>query len=526
MNNNIFVHDAVPTWSGFLYQGQIAVYLAVKKIYELEVSGKKKEVDKYAIEMEKCEDIAVVYEEKGCTKYLSIHQAKNYEKGKMRNYKSPLTQLMLEKGFCQKNGYGAPDAYLHVSRQVKINTTETFEDKMEEWQLEITKFYETLCDLHTTLNQEGNEDEVLTKLEDCVNNQPIEINRAEYKKILAKVKDACGKEEKKDLQKAKEGLEKLLSFLEHELYVPEIDKDVKIYSYDTGKSYCTGTEIFKYIVDYVIRYKGNAEKFSQEQYEYIADKMLCFVERKILERHQFMQEGKKAPSSIPLSKFAKILDESIERGEEEANILALIRNYDKRIETYCSICRRKKECLGEKCKLQQPDSRRNILEKDQFVKLCYNLNPECADIITDRACLSELLNEDGMLESVFASLEVIPKESFVEKEDKSRFEVMNHEKSAFLTAISSRDGQLTVEKIEKALSVNQDLIESIFEGDQLVTTRLEEPSSIWDSSCVKIRKGDLLTDDNVEEEEEHSIYVPKKPEFIKAENLIKEIGTN
>lgn len=220
----------------------------------------------------------------------------------------------------------------------------------------------------------------------------------------------------------------------------------------------------------------------------------------------------------------EILDESIEKYEEEANIMTLIREYDERIEAYCNICRREKECLGEKCRLQQPDGRRNALEQDEFVKLCYNLNPECSDAITDRACLSELLNEDGMLESVFATLEVMPEESFVEKADKSRFEIMNHGKVAFLTAISGMDSQSTVEKIEKALSVNQNLIENIFEGDQLITTRLEEPSAIWDNSCVKIRKGDLPIEENRGDDGENSIYVAKKPEFIRAEQLIKEIG--
>lgn len=139
-------------------------------------------------------------------------------------------------------------------------------------------------------------------------------------------------------------------------------------------------------------------------------------------------------------------------------------------------------------------------------------------------CLSELLNEDGMVDSVFTSLKAIPEKYFVAQEDKSRFEVRNHEKVAFLTAISSKHGHLAAEKIEKALSVNQDLIVNVFEADQLVTTRLKEPSSIWDSSSVKIRKDDLLTDENVEEDGEHSIYVAKKPEFITAEGLIKEIG--
>lgn len=45
---NIFEHDAVPTWSGFVYQGRIAVYLAVKKIYELSVSGKEEEIRIYS----------------------------------------------------------------------------------------------------------------------------------------------------------------------------------------------------------------------------------------------------------------------------------------------------------------------------------------------------------------------------------------------------------------------------------------------------------------------------------------------
>lgn len=522
MINNIFTHDAVPTWSGFLYQGQIAVYLAVKKIYELDASGKRDEVDCYAIEMEKCEDIAVVYEKKGCKKYHSIHQAKNCAKQRIGDYKNPLTQLMLEKGFCQKNGYGVPDAYLHVSEQVLINSGEIFEEKMEEWQSEISTFYKTLCELYEELKQDLNTDEIVRRLGDCVNSQPIVINRTEYKKILEKVKKACGEE--KDLQKVKEELAALISFLRKELYVFEINKDVKIYCYD-GKTYCTGTEIFTYIVKYVIKYKNNKGKFSREQYEYIADKMLCFIEKKILERHQLMQERKEASCSIPLCEFMKILDESIERYEEEANILTLIRQYDERLEAYCSICRRKKECSGENCRLQQPDSRRNVLKKDTFVRLCYNLNPECADAITDRSCLNKLLNEDGMLDSVFASIKAIPEVCFVDKDDKSRFEVMNHEKAAFLTAISSRHGHLTVEKIEKALSVNQDLIVNVFEADQLVTTQLEELSSIWDNSCIKIRKSDLLTDENREEDEEHSIYVAKKPEFIKAERLIREIGT-
>ena len=33
--DNIFIHDAVPTWSGFLYEGRFASYFSLKLINDL-----------------------------------------------------------------------------------------------------------------------------------------------------------------------------------------------------------------------------------------------------------------------------------------------------------------------------------------------------------------------------------------------------------------------------------------------------------------------------------------------------------
>lgn len=60
---NVFEHDVIPTWSGGVYQGRIAVYLAIKEIIELRNDNKMSEIDRYAIEMEKCEDIAIVHKD-------------------------------------------------------------------------------------------------------------------------------------------------------------------------------------------------------------------------------------------------------------------------------------------------------------------------------------------------------------------------------------------------------------------------------------------------------------------------------
>ena len=66
---------------------------------------------------------------------------------------------------------------------------------------------------------------------------------------------------------------------------------------------------------------------------------------------------------------------------------------------------------------------------------------------------------------------------------------------------------------------NQGLVETIFEADQLITTRLKENSDVWDSSCIKVRPDDI---DEVEiNHNENSIFVPKRPEFIRQQKLLK-----
>ena len=82
----IFEHDATPTWSGFIYQGLVAVYLAVKQICEL--LSQPNNLDKktiglsYQLEIENCEDVAIVRINGNEKNYLSIHQVKNRKEKK------------------------------------------------------------------------------------------------------------------------------------------------------------------------------------------------------------------------------------------------------------------------------------------------------------------------------------------------------------------------------------------------------------------------------------------------------------
>lgn len=76
-----FEHDATATWSGYIYQGYVAIYVALKQICRLLSSPDALDKETigliYQLEVENWEDVAVVREDENGKTYLSIHQVKN-----------------------------------------------------------------------------------------------------------------------------------------------------------------------------------------------------------------------------------------------------------------------------------------------------------------------------------------------------------------------------------------------------------------------------------------------------------------
>lgn len=245
----------------------------------------------------------------------------------------------------------------------------------------------------------------------------------------------------------------------------------------------------------------------------------------ILERHKNLQEKKRVIKEISLRKLQEIMDSTVENSEKEANIFALKRGYIESLEKFCQKCRRNNNytCQENCCNLQQAEYRKENLSEDDFARYCYNLRPECEKKIEDRACIADLGNKDGLMESVFPVIKRIPSERFIDKEDERQLKVRNHDKTAFVTAITNSDAEDTVLKIEEAMGVNSVMIESIFEAEQLVTTRLEADENVWDKSCIKIRSDEIEDGQKVENRDERSIYVPKRPEFVSVTTFIRDM---
>lgn len=307
--------------------------------------------------------------------------------------------------------------------------------------------------------------------------------------------------------------------------MPYISSEVSIYKYDNGLNHFDGTKIFDGIVKLVKEYKGNIAGWSENQYKYLADKILNYIDKTILERHKNLQEKKCVVREISLSKLQEIMDTFVENNEKEANILALKRGYLESLDKFCQKCQRNNDytCHDIDCKLQQAEYRKEKLNEEDFVRFCYNLRPECEKKIEDRACIADLGSKDGLMESVFPIIKEIPSERFIDKEDERQLKVRNHDKMAFVTAITNSDAEDAVLGIEQALDKNSVMIEAIFEADQLVTTRLEADENIWNQSCIKIRRDEIADGQKIENRDERSIYVAKRPQFVKAEAFIKDM---
>lgn len=99
-------HSAISSWSGYNYQGKIALY-CVFDIINLSI---RSDLSRYALELEWYEDFAI---KDGNGVYLSIHQVKSYKDKSPSRYRDAIWNLLgkvIDKGI--------PNGYLHTSEEI------------------------------------------------------------------------------------------------------------------------------------------------------------------------------------------------------------------------------------------------------------------------------------------------------------------------------------------------------------------------------------------------------------------------
>jgi hypothetical protein len=146
-------HSAVPTWSGFDYQGQVSIYWVMKQLNQMDLS--KTQLTNYELQIESLEDFSINH--KGYP--LTIHQVKAYQdKATFGKYKRAIHDLI---GKCAK--YPAISlCYLHTCHPIEMPEKDVFKTELEGIKSEKNK--QQLVEYNNLLFKEGRFDETIEKL--------------------------------------------------------------------------------------------------------------------------------------------------------------------------------------------------------------------------------------------------------------------------------------------------------------------------------------------------------------------------
>lgn len=525
-----FEHDATATWSGYIYQGYVAIYVALKQICRLLSSPDALDKETigliYQLEVENWEDVAIVREDENRKTYLSIHQVKNRQENNICAYKRALIQLMLEKGFLNQQNLGVPEAYLHTSREIKEEEKE-INQLLINWKNSILEFYKKISVLARTKNDQVGPG-FKEKVNEIIEQDPICLKRASYTYLLSDIVK-CVKNEN-DLEVIIEAVKHLKEYLDKDLAISGIDEKIELYLYDGNIKSCNGNELYEKIVEQVEKYKcitKSSDNLIKEQYEYIADKLVGYMREQILSRHELMRNKKKYKKHIPFAEMIQILDEGLYDYDTKANIAALRRIYDEAVSEYCLIsC--DNACEGKdsyECKLFNSKDNGIDLSDEEFKKMCFSYNPNCSKKIKDRSCLNELMQKDGLEESVFEVLRNVPEQYFVEENNRTRTVLNDFGDNAFLTAIVGSKAQRVVKNIVEGINKNAELVSPVFEADKLITVHLHSnDETLWDSDYTEISEK-YMSREAVESSDDsrNSVCKPKKPQFIRAQDVVEKL---
>ncbi|KFX60411.1 hypothetical protein FDC50_15260 [Clostridium botulinum] len=511
--------DATCTWSGYIYQGDIAIYLALNKIVEKIKCNKdnfREEIDKYYLELEWSEDVAIKHiNEGGSEVYDSIHQVKCEKNKLISHYEVPLLQLLYERAIYDKEFGYKPEVYLHLKEKIpKAKTND-----------ELKKY---ICDKVTYIKNEINE---LKKFEVCISSKTInktekdqlkkildedhiKINRSEFIKAMNAIKECCDPS-KYDNDKLY-GNYKILMEIVQKNALEILDDNVELYQYSNGDLYVDNDNIDSLIEEKLNEYFEEIDDPREdEEKKFIAMKLQEMMRKHIKERHKkYIKNREDTPESIGFSIILDIINKSYDNFEKASNLLALRRRYDILISKYCEeICDENlcDECCYE-CKLNEEKIGLNILSDKQFKKLCYTLNPNCRYPISKRDCLFYLLNVQGMNGCFFKGIKEI-NEGYVSDDNFNGINIKIENLNLLLTAISRNgyDNKTIIKDIEKNfLGDNPELIEQVFESDQIITYDMECEADEWNIEFSDIDFND-----------ENLIVNPKKPKFIAIDSLLK-----
>jgi hypothetical protein len=480
-------HDASPAWSGFNYQGKVALYTALTHI------NSTTNTNSLALELEWLEDFSI----KDDSQYVSIHQVKGYADERLSQYSEAVFRLF------EKIASGqAPKAYLHTRKILNLNGG-TWHSGIKELLIQTLQARPgMISEFSAILNNDARITEIVNTLKHPTRGRPTDLARALRESARSYFENNAGDANSKlDVPTMKLILSDAIGKHRDELSRYTIQAGdmrilnrIELFSYPCGT--CCELDYISHLIQEEIKHHYNIteQTWKANDPNHISRvylRLLGEIDQHITSRH--MEFKNKVKACISFSYLISILDGPISDNEEVYYLYHLRNELNTLRDQFCSRCI---ELLGipasadeikcQSCNLAYALTEINNINDECFKKLCKNTSPEVDSNEIDIHSYRQYLPERGLRSSVFESLSSLEREHCMD-DTKITYNLENNE-IALLTAIFHRDPKRFHEgerkSIANAIMKNSEMAETLREVDLMVSVDVDIPSISAASSKV------------------------------------------
>ena len=506
--------DATNSWSGYNYQGKIALFVVLKKINELISMGKMDEIEKYSVELEWLEDFSILYKGDDGVQYKTIHQVKAKDKHNITDYEDALVKLYYKIVNYKTIEY----AYLHVCKS--INYIE------DEWNDNV-KGLVLNCRQIKAL-----QDRIISYKSSPMKKEEVEKiytprRKSDINKLVKEYNEKYFANKKITISNVDEILDKILSDLQLQIEMSQKDvkdediRKIELYSYPSGDVYCKLDEINDLIKAEIVNYWRNtrAEEWKCADQGFCEMIFLCLqglIDKHITQRH--IQYSRITERRIGFELITEVLDsdDSVKRCEEyylyniKNKLLMMCGEYHE----YCMDewdSDEEREVFCKKCEVSAFYEYISKMSEDKIRDLIHTINPNVLKKI-DEMNWAEYCIMDRYKNPFFKGLRDI-KSTFEKDRDYISY-VGKDRKLNLLTTVGNNDGsKKALMRACGEIVANSDLYEILMDVNCLISRDLET-DSIYDGA------GDFLKEFKIEEEH---IYHCKNIKMKPLEDAIVDI---
>lgn len=521
-------HDASPTWSGFNYQGKVALYTALAFI-----NNTASDTSRYMLELEWFEDFSI----KDGANYVSIHQVKAYNEASLNEYSEAIFKLF------EKIATGrAQIAYLHTWKNIDLNGQTWHAGIRASIVQKIESGDSVLSELSNILSQDSRVEEIIGKVKNPGRGRPSDV----FKTIKEGVRHYFESNTDKtnddlDISIMRTIIGNIISGYPSNLatYKGMIDADdtilnkIERFNY-TSNNFCGIDSISTLIKEQIAQYyivtgqptKANDTIHIERAYLYL----LGEIDIHIANRHQEYHNRVKA--CISFSRLKEILDSPLSDNSEAYYLFHLKNELNRIREVFCEDCIKSLLDAGcpvdetcQKCNLAHAMFGINSLDDFNFKKLCKNLSPEVDSDSINIQSFRKYLPEKGLNSSVFEALYLIEKEYCMD-DNKVEYK-LNNNIVALITTIfrqgSDRHRNEEERRIADTLLKNIEIEESLREVDLMVSVDVDIPSINQISSIFSNVKKECEEEFNEDMRDEENIVKNKRISVRPIQTVLREL---